>query len=81
MDMFGMMEEMMGNVVSAVQFHMTAASCTFPVKRALEQQIPVRQACLSVLSLSPGTDDGCPELPDLLLFHGDLLLLLGRRCP
>lgn len=41
MDMFGMMEEMMGNVVSTVQFHITRVSSIFPIKHALEQQIPV----------------------------------------
>lgn len=52
MDMFGMMEEMMGNVVSAAQLHITAVSCISPIKPALGQPIPVQQSPLSTLSLS-----------------------------
>lgn len=41
MDMFGMMEEMMGNVVSTVPFHITRVSLIFPIKHAFKQQILV----------------------------------------
>lgn len=40
MDMFGMMEEMMGNVVSMTQFPISIAELYFQVKPAL-RQIPI----------------------------------------